>query len=154
MDIYSVLPIVSFVFAAYATFNSLFTSRDKARLEAEVAVMRKQLDLIWGMVEKHMTTILHSPHTPARDRLLEKIQAKEDLTDAELDVLSEDLEGIINDNSEIQGNRAVAVFLLACVERCKQERSEGLANVKPGCSTPGGGGSEANSRVKMAHPID
>lgn len=115
------LSVASLALAAYSALTARFISKGEADQDRRLALIEKQMELWWGVVEKHMTTVLHSPHTPDRDKLLEKIQAGEELTLEELDIMADDLESIINDSREIQGNRAAAVFLLACVERCRKQ---------------------------------
>lgn len=91
-----------------------FVSREQARRDAEFEVLKKQVGLFWGLVEKHMTTVLHSPHTPHLDHLLEKYE--HGLTQEEAEELARMLLNIINNPKEPQGNRASAVFLLGAVD--------------------------------------
>lgn len=136
------LPYLTFVLAIYLAYKGQFISKDNAARDGEIQLLKKQVALFWRMVEEHMTTVLHSPHTPDRDKLLEKMQSKERLSPEELNELAEDLEGVINDATEGKGNRATAVFLLAAVERYRQcldggseAQGEGVDPITPCAST-------------------
>jgi hypothetical protein len=115
MELTQLLPYSGLLLSAYATWKSHFVSREQAKRDAEFEVMKKQLGLFWGLVEKHMTTVLHSPHTPDLDRLLEKYQEGDSLEMDEVEELAHRLIVLINDGAEQQGNRAGAVFLLAAL---------------------------------------
>lgn len=118
------VPATALILSGYAALQQRWISRDNARRDSEIALLKKQADLFWAMVEQHMTTVLHSPHTPDMDSLLEKWQAGEILTDAEAVDLKDKLLETINSSTESQGNRAGAVFLLAALERKAQIKRE------------------------------
>lgn len=101
---------------AYAALSQMFIGRENARRDQDIALLKKQTDLFWNMVEQHMTTVLHSPHTPALDVLLEKYQSRIPLTHEEAQELYSKLVFLINNPDESQGNRAGAVFLLAALD--------------------------------------
>jgi hypothetical protein len=117
MDFTPVLTYISLAGAAYSAFTSHFVSRREAQRDQDIALLKKQADLFWRMVEQHMTTVLHSPHTPDLDKLLERLQEGDKLTEEEADELSKRLLEIINNPDEQQGNRSGAIFLLAAIER-------------------------------------
>lgn len=110
------LSIASFGVGSYAALKGHVITRDNARRDQDIALLKKQTDLFWNMVEQHMTTVLHSPHTPELDALLEKYQAGLPLTQEEKCQLSANLTALINDSDEPQGNRAGAVLLLAALK--------------------------------------
>lgn len=127
LDLTTLLPVASFGVAAYAALAGRLMSRAtalreqevtlaNAQRDADVEVLKKQMELFWRMVEQHMTTVLHSPHTPGLDMLLEKYQGGIRLTPEEANDLSLQLLNIINNPDEIQGNRTGAVFLLAALD--------------------------------------
>ena len=115
-DVLTLLPYATFGLAAYAAVRGHYISREQARRDARLDVVEKQVALFWGMVEQHMTTVLHSPHTPVLDVLLEKYQAGVRFNPEEARALSQMLLEIINDPLEQQGNRTGAVFLLAALD--------------------------------------
>lgn len=115
MDLSPLIPYAGFLVSTGALLRSHFVSRDAAQTDARLDVLEKQMGLFWKLVEQHMTTVLHSPHTPDLDKLLEKYQSGEALTEEEADDLAHRLVTLINDSSEVQGNRAGAVFLLAAL---------------------------------------
>lgn len=119
MDIALALPYAGILLGAYGAFKGHFVSKEAARRDEDIAILKKQMDLIWGMVEQHMTTILHSPHTPDLDKLLEKFQAGEDLSPNEQEEFATLLLDTINDDKEAQGTRAGAFWILAALERRK-----------------------------------
>lgn len=116
MDLTSFLPYASIGLGSYAALSQLFVSKANAKRDQDIALLQRQGDLFWKMVEQHMTTVLHSPHTPDLDLLLEKYQAGIKLSEDEAKELAYKLEQLINDPNEQQGNRAGAVFLLAALD--------------------------------------
>lgn len=115
MDITQLLPILALGLSGYSTIQAHYVSRGEADRDKRLGVLEKQMDLFWSIVEKHMTTVLHSPHTPDLDRLLEKYQSGDTLSEEEVNDLSHRLLTVINDQAEPRGTRAVAVFLLAAM---------------------------------------
>lgn len=115
MDIIPLIPYASLVLAAYAAFTGHFMSKDEAKRESRLELLEKQTALFWKMVEQHMTTVLHSPHTPDLDVYLERYRQGENLGTSEVKDFSRRLLTMINDPKELQGNRTSAVFLLAAL---------------------------------------
>lgn len=126
MDLISFLPLTSLALGTYAAVSQGFVSKANAQRDQDIALLKKQGDLFWKMVEQHMTTVLHSPHTPDLDVLLEKYQEGISLTKEDVTELSRLLLKLINDPGEGQGNRTAAVFLLAALDvRYKVKTEDG-----------------------------
>ena len=66
-----------------AFFHSRYKSRETAELAQDVAVLKKQMDLFWGVVEKQMSARFHSPEHSDRDVLLDKVNSGKKLTHQE-----------------------------------------------------------------------
>lgn len=73
-------------------------------------------DLFWGLVEKELPKILHSPHTPVFDALLEKMESS-NLTNDEKIELKQLLKDEVYHMNPDYGKRLVAVLLLARLEQ-------------------------------------
>jgi|SRR5688572_12007362 len=128
------LPYAAFGLSLFSTLQSRFMSRENAKRDERLGVIEKQVTLFWRMVEQHMTTVLHSPHTPEMDVLLERYQAEGiELSPEEAKELSERLLNLINDPTESKGSRSSAVLLLtALINR----GSEAMSLNNPGIDKP------------------
>lgn len=116
VELTSLLPYAALGLSTLSLVRGQLTTRESANRDQRIALLEKQTELFWGMVEKHMTTVLHSPHTPDLDRLLEKYQRGDVLIEEEARELADRLLDLINNTSEQQGNRTGAVFLLAALD--------------------------------------
>jgi hypothetical protein len=78
-------------------------------------------NLFWGLVEKELPKILHSPHTPVLDSFLEKMVSKT-LTAKDKVILGSLLqEELKAETSPDYGRRLVVVLLLAQLQHDKQK---------------------------------
>jgi hypothetical protein len=84
------LSFIALILAGYGIIRSQFiiekeNERRFTRLEEnqiskmDFAAMQKQVELFWSIVQKSMADLLHSPHTPEMDILLDRLK------DGELD---------------------------------------------------------------------
>lgn len=78
-----------------------------------VTALETKIELFWGVVEKQMSNLLHSPHRPTLDKLLEKNQAGEKLTKDEAEQLADLLEKLINSEDLSKEESSWATMLLA-----------------------------------------
>lgn len=93
---------------------------DTADQRGEVEVLKKQMGLFWGVVEKQMSQLLHSPHRPVLDFLLDKNNAGEPLSDQEARQLVNLLQKLI-DSSELSPNEVSWATMLMAVTVAKYE---------------------------------
>lgn len=84
-------------------------------LEAEHRVTKKQISLFWGIVEKEVGNMLHSPHREELDRLIEKNTAREELETKEVKRFAELLQEIIDADETSPGERSGAIVYKAAV---------------------------------------
>ena len=82
-------------------------------IEAEQASQRELHDVM----ERLMAKVLHSPHRPELDRLLEKIDEGRGLTDAEVMFVVDWLHDILNDAGATRSEKTAAGILLALINR-------------------------------------
>lgn len=89
------------------------------QIESEIANQRELHDIL----ERLMAKVLHSPHRPELDRLLEKVDSGNLLTDAEVMFLTDWLHEIATDRATSKGEQTAAFILLALINsRYKQLR--------------------------------
>lgn len=81
------------------------------QIESEVANQRELHDIL----ERLMAKVLHSPHRPELDRLLEKVDSGNQLTDAEVVFLTDWLHEIATDKSTSKGEQTAASILLVLI---------------------------------------
>lgn len=79
-----------------------------AVIESEVANQRELQEVL----ERMMAKVLHSPHRPELDRLLEKIDYGARLSDEEVNCVSDWLHAILNDPNLTKGEQTAASILL------------------------------------------
>ena len=76
--------VVAVLGGAYTYFGGV------VRLERRLSTMETKMSLLWGVVEQAIPKLLHSPHTPVRDALLDKLAAQT-ITVAEIRELIADM---------------------------------------------------------------
>lgn len=79
-----------------------------------VTSVETKVGLYWGAVEKQMSAMLHSPHRPRLDVLLDKNARDERLTDDEAMSLVDLLQKLI-DSKELSGNEEAGARMLIAV---------------------------------------
>ena len=94
----------------FAFFHSRYKSRELSAITQDVAVLKKQMDLFWGVVERQMSDRFHSPNHVARDALLDKVKSGKRLTHEEAKTLCAMLMEIIEKDALA---RADATLFLA-----------------------------------------
>ena len=94
-------------------FLRFLTPKSFADLKSEVDILKKQMGLFWGVVEKQMSTLLHSPHRPSLDVLLEKNTKGESLTEKEAERLVELLQNLIKEKDISTNEVSYATMLMA-----------------------------------------
>lgn len=85
-----------------------------ANLDADHRVIQKQISLFWGIVEKEIGNMLHSPHRAELDRLIEK-NVRGRLDTKEVKRFAELLQEMAEDKEATHGEQAAAVLLKAAV---------------------------------------
>ncbi len=85
-------------------------------VETRVAQLETKVDLFWKSVADRAASLLHSPHTPVLDRLLERYQRQEISTD-ELQRLIVMLRDIEVDATIDSGLRFAASVMLSAIEQ-------------------------------------
>ena len=93
------------------------------KIDGRLRTIEVKTDLFWGLVEKELPRILHSPHTPEFDLLLEKMMA-DTLNRDEIAELEARLRVEIEFNNPDYGKRLVAILLLARVQQKLSEPKE------------------------------
>lgn len=84
----------------------------------EVIVRLVKLEVLWSMMNKQAAEILHSPHTPELDLLLEKLvktynDRNYELTCKEWEQLQEMTQKLKEDENEPKGSRLLAAMVYA-----------------------------------------
>lgn len=101
-------------------FKKQFTPNEIADILKRVTVIETKLDLYWGAVEKQMSQMLHSPHRPTLDVLLDKNARDERLSHDEAVSLVELIQKLI-DSKELSGNEEAGARMLIAVTIGKYE---------------------------------
>lgn len=104
-------------------FKKQFTPTDIADILKRITVIETKLDLYWGAVEKQMSQMLHSPHRPTLDVLLDKNTRGDRLTHDEAIALVELVQKLI-DSKELTGNEEAGARMLISVTIGKYELSD------------------------------
>lgn len=108
---------------ALGYFKKQYTSNDFADIVRRITVIETKLDLYWNSVEKQMSQILHSPHRPTLDVLLDKNARNERLTRDEAVLLVELAQKLI-DSKELSGDEVTSARMLISVTIGKYELHE------------------------------
>lgn len=83
------------------------------KVQGDIQVLQKQVSLFWNLAERQMSQLLHSPHRPRLDKLLDKNLRGEELTQKEAVQLVDLLQKLI-DSKVLDGNEVSwAVWLMA-----------------------------------------
>src|SRR5580700_3701477 len=108
--------LVAFAWGAIKYLNDQLrdTRKSISRLQEQVATLETKMAPFWELMGSKLSKILHSPHTPALDRLLEKFDAK-NITEPELCELVTMLRQIQDDRENPMGTRTTAAMLETCV---------------------------------------
>lgn len=99
-------------------FKKQYTPSELAAIKSDVEILKKQVGLFWGVVEKQMSQLLHSPHRHTLDRLLDKNSAGDRLTDREAEQLIDLLQKLI-DSKDISGDEVAYATMLMAVTAAK-----------------------------------
>lgn len=95
-------------------FKKQYTPTELADILRRITVIETKLDLYWTAVEKQMSSMLHSPHRPSLDVLLDKNVRDERLTQDEAESLVDLLQRLI-DSKELTGNEEAGARMLIAV---------------------------------------
>lgn len=95
-------------------FKKQFTSTEIADITRRITIIETQVSLYWGAVSKQMSTMLHSPHRPTLDVLLDKNVRDERLTQDEAESLVDLLQRLI-DSKELTGSEESGARMLIAV---------------------------------------
>lgn len=101
-------------------FKKQYTPKEFADTQRRLTVIETKLELYWGAVEKQMSQMLHSPHRPSLDVLLDKNAREERLTHDEAVSLVELIQKLI-DSKELTGNEESGARMLIAVTIGKYE---------------------------------
>lgn len=101
-------------------FQRSYTSTDLAAIKDRLVKLETKVDLYWGAVERQMSQMLHSPHRPRLDKLLDKNARNERLSDEEAEQLI-DLLGKLIESKELSGNEEAGARMLIAVTIAKYE---------------------------------
>lgn len=102
-----------------------WTLADRLTLEKRLVTIENEQDNqreLHDMLERMLAKVLHSPHTPALDRLLEKVMAGQELTDAEFMFLTDWIDEIANDPEIGTGKQGIASIFLALVNSNRKKQ--------------------------------
>jgi len=90
------LPYLSILVAMSAIALSQLKTRGLAAVEVRLVAIETKVALYWSTIERNAAQLLHSPHRPELDRLLDKHLAGETLSTAEAWELTRLLDELIN----------------------------------------------------------
>lgn len=107
------LAILGGAMGVISYFQKRYAPKEISDIRSEIEILKKQVGLFWGVVERQMSTLLHSPHRPTLDRLLEKNQAGHKLTDDEANQLVDLLQKLIDSDDLSRDEISWATMLLA-----------------------------------------
>lgn len=94
-------------------FKNRYTSIEFSTLKNDVSILQKQMELFWSVVEKQMSQLLHSPHRPRLDQLLDKNTSGIGLTEQEADQLVRLLQKLIDGKELSTDEISWATMLMA-----------------------------------------
>lgn len=114
MDTGTKISLVAVSLAIVGFIATHFRTKSSADLRTDVELLKKQVALFWGIVEKEIGNMLHSPHRAELDRLIEK-NVRGKLEPNELERFAELLQEMAEDTEATHGEQAAAVLLKAAV---------------------------------------
>lgn len=114
-DILFLLAVLGGVIGLVSFFLTNFQRKTTSQLQSDVELLKKQMSLFWGIVEKEIGNMLHSPHREELDKLIEKNISREELTSVELERFSYLLQQLTEDKGTTNGEKAAAVLLRAAL---------------------------------------
>lgn len=109
-----VLAVLGAVIGAAGFFMNYFQRKSTADLLIDVALLKKQMALFWGVVEKEIGNMLHSPHREELDKLIEK-NNHHMLSQDEIHRFAELLQQLKEDKTASNGERTAAIILRAAL---------------------------------------
>lgn len=86
-----------------------------ALLRTDVELLKKQMSLFWGIVEKEIGSMLHSPHREELDKLIERIARGERLGTNGLRRFTVLIDEILGDPDTTPGEHTGATLYKAAV---------------------------------------
>lgn len=107
-----VLGIIAVAFTALNYFRKEYKSNDFTELRDDVRELQVKIGLYWKSIEDQTSKMLHSPHRPILDRLLEK-NGTVGLTQDEAMRLVNLLQKLIDTEELSSAERASALMLMA-----------------------------------------
>lgn len=129
---------VAFISLCLSTIVAIYNKRRNAGIDTkaiwdaigllntDMALVKKQGDLFWGLIEQQMAKALIRPTHVEMDRLLERLVRGEELTPSQEQRLVEMLQEVVSDKKEVPGVRAMGATLLG-IRLARQE----AASLKP-----------------------
>lgn len=114
MDTGTKISLVAVSVAMVGLLATHFRTKSSADLRTDVELLKKQVALFWGIVEKEIGNMLHSPHRAELDRLIEK-NVRGRLEPQELERFADLLQEMAEDTEATHGEQAAAVLLKAAV---------------------------------------
>ena len=129
--------LIGLVVSILSFTRTRYKSRELAEIEKrwadslgkvvqDVAVLKKQMDLFWGVVEKQMSARFHSPDHLDRDVLLDKVNSGKKLTHQEAEKLCGMLMEIIEKDAQARAD--ATLFLASLTARYALDPVEVKAN--------------------------
>lgn len=116
-----VLGIIAVAFTALNYLRKEYKSNDFVELRDDVRELQVKIGLYWRMIEDQTSKMLHSPHRPELDKLLEKNQ-KDGLTRDEATQLVDLLQKLI-DTEELNPDERSSALMLMAVTAAKYKLS-------------------------------
>lgn len=116
-----VLGIIAVAFTALNYLRKEYKSNDFIELRDDVRELQVKIGLYWSMIEQNASKMLHSPHRPALDRLLDKNQ-RSGLTQVEATQLVDLLQKLI-DTEELNSDERTSALMLMAVTAAKYKLS-------------------------------
>lgn len=114
MDTGTKISMVAVTVAVVGLLATHFRTKSSADLKTDVELLKKQMSLFWGIVEKEIGNMLHSPHRAELDRLIEKNQGGK-LEPQDVKRFADLLQELADDKDVTHGEQTAAVILKAAV---------------------------------------
>src|ERR1051325_800051 len=123
-----VIGAMGLILGALSYFRKTYAANDFAETKKDVEILKKQMDLFWGVIEKEMSKLLHSPHRPILDAFLDRNLGDGSLTRDEAFELVALLQKLI-DSGDLSGDEVSYATLLMATTVAKYELDEYDAKV-------------------------